>query len=109
MASPNNAVAIERALPQWAIRWPALRILEQTCGETLCDAPIVHVGRQVDVYQSVRCREPVPSRRQTTVTINYPLIPPQDIMVDRQVLVIGDLAAVFIFRSVPAISELDYV
>jgi hypothetical protein len=65
--------------------------------------------RQVDIYQSIGHRKLLPKRREITPTVNNPLIPGQDLLMDRQILVIPDLAAFSLFWSVSPFSKLDYV
>src|SRR5215831_15793451 len=108
MAPPNDLVVVQRAFPHRAILWPTLRIPEQSNGESFCDPPIVLMQRQVDVYQSVGYRELVPKRRGITATVNNPLIPRQDFLMDRQILLIRDLAVFSFFWSVSPFSKLDY-
>src|SRR5262249_37636541 len=107
MTSPNYPVTIERAFPYRTIFRPPLRIPEQPSGKSLGHPPIVGMDWQVDVYKGVSYGEPLPNGRKTAVTIDYPLIPGEDVSMDRQVLVIRDLAAAFLFRSVFSILELD--
>src|ERR1700688_3179941 len=106
MAQPNHAIAIERTLPNWAVLRPALRILEQTRGEALRDPPVMRHNGQVDVYEGVRRGEPLPHRRQTAETVDNPLVPAQDLTMDRHVLLIRKPAAIFLGRAISPASEL---
>jgi hypothetical protein len=91
MAKPNHPVAIQGALPHWAVLRPALGSLEQARSEAPRDPPVMRHNGQVDVDESVGCGDPLPNRRQTPITVDNPFVLAQDLAMDRHILSSGTL------------------
>src|SRR5262245_9497143 len=101
VAEPDHPIAAHGAAPHWALLRPSLRSGELAPGEALGHPPVVHEKRQVDVHERVGRREALPRGSDTAKTIDDPLVSAEEVGVDLQVLLVGNLA--------PARSELDRV
>src|SRR5258708_3513584 len=109
ITEPNSPVAVQRDAPHGAILWPTLRISKKALHEALCDPPVMRQKGKVDVNERIGCVEPVPRRSDTVIAINDPPILLEEVRVNFQILLVRDLAAILLFRSIAACSELDCI
>src|SRR5262249_56165283 len=93
VAEPDHPIAAHRAAPHRALLGPSLRGRELAPGEALRDPPVVREERQVDVHERVGRGEALPRGRDTTKTIDDPLVSSEEVGVDLQVLLVRNLAS----------------
>src|SRR5258708_10884974 len=109
ITEPNSPVAVQRDAPHGAILWPPPRISKKALHEAICDPPVMRQKGKVDVNERIGCVEPLPRRRDTVIAINDPPILLEEVRVNFQILLVRDLAAILLFRSIAACSELDCI
>src|SRR5262245_53176102 len=100
MTEPDHAIAVQRAAPYRTVFRPAIRVAKQALDEALCDPPVMRKHWQVDVDQCVGSGEPLPRRYDTAKAVDDPLIPPEDVGVHSQKLLMWELAAVPVGRPI---------
>ena len=89
---------------QWTVFGPTLWIHEKALNEAFGYPPEVSEQGEANVDQRVSCCESFPSRRDTPKAINDPLIPPQEIGVGPEILLVRDLIA-----ATPVLDSIEWI
>src|SRR5215472_18678302 len=93
MAKRDDAIAAQRAAPQWTGFRPAFRVCEQPFDEPLGHPGVMNKERQIDVDQRIGEREPLPGESRAAKTVDDPLIATQHIGVQLQEFIRRDFCA----------------